>query len=394
VSSDLERMRQGYSAWVDVDLDDLLWNYALICKKSAPAAVIPVIKGNALGFGIPVVSRALAGAGAKLVAVSNFNEALEIRRHRTPIGILTMNGLLPIQMELAARKDITFFVFDEESIRAADECGRALKKKVKVHVKIDSGLGRLGFLPADALAVKRALDRADWLDVTGVASHLASPYLDRDREFTLEQRRRFAEAASIVDPSHTAKWHLAASSGILRYPETHFDAVRTGCLLHGLSRVWPLPWDLKRHATYRARIVQVKDLPCGHNVGYMRPNRQFSVSRDTRIAVIPIGSHDGLTAAHADKGLVLVHGKRCRILGLASCEMMVDVSDIDPVMIGDEVVVYGKQGDDEITAFDCGAQVGSSYGITTSLHRRVPRVYWKGGKCVAVDVSGYVVGLD
>lgn len=394
MSAELDRIRQQYSAWVDVNLDDLLWNYAFISEKVAPATVIPVIKGNALGFGSPVVSRALAGAGAELLAVSNLNEALEIRRHRVSTGILAMNGLLPTQMELAAREDITFFVFDEESMRAANECGRALKNRVRVHLKIDSGLGRLGFLPADALVIKRALDRMEWLDVTGVASHLASPYLDRDREFTYGQFHQFAEAASIVDPSHKAKWHLTASSGVLRYPDMHLDAVRTGCLLHGLSRVWPLPWDLKRHATYRARIVQVKDLPEGHNIGYLRPNRQFSVSKNTRIAIVPIGSHDGLTGAHADTGLVLVHGKRCRILGLASCQMMVDVSDIDPVMVGDEVVVYGKQGDDEITAFDCGAQVGSSYGITSTLHRRVPRIYWKGGTCVAIDVSGHVIAAN
>ncbi len=395
MSLDLDRIRRECSAWVDVYLDDLLWNYAFISKKAAPSTVIPVIKGNALGFGSPVVGTALAGAGAELLGVSNFNEALELRRHKVSTGILAMNGLLPSQMEAAIRDGITFFVFDEESIRAASECGRRLGKKACVHVKIDSGLGRLGFLPNNAPAVKKALDRADWVEVTGVASHFASPYLDRDREFTLEQLRSFSEAASIVDPSHAAKWHIAASSAIVRYPETYLDAVRPGCLLHGLGRVWPLPWELKRDASYRARIIQVKDLPAGHNIGYMRANRQFSVPADTKVAVVPIGSHDGLTAAHADTGFVLVHGERRRILGLGSCQMMVDVSGLDQVRVGDEIVVYGKQGNDEITAFDCGAQVGISYGsVTSSLHRRVPRVYWKGGACVAIDVGGYVTGLD
>ena len=395
MSVDLNRVRQEYSAWVDVNLDDLLWNYDLISEKVAPAKVIPVIKANALGFGIPVMGWALERAGAKLLAVSNFNEALELRRHRISTGILVMNGLLPIQMEMAVRDDITFFVFDEESIRAANECGRSLKKKAKVHVKVDSGLGRLGFLAADAPAIKRVLDQMDWVDVTGVASHLASPYLDRDRKFSFEQLRKFVGAASIVDPSHKAQWHLAASSGIVRYPEMHLDGVRPGCLIHGLSRVWPLPWDLKRDATYRARVIQVKDLPAGHNVGYKRPNRQFSVPKQTKVAIVPIGSHDGLTGAHADTGLVLLHGKRCRILGLASCQMMVDVSGLDPVKVGDEGVIYGKQGSDEITAVDCGAQVGASYGdITGGLHRRIPRVYWKGGACVAIDVNGHVMGLE
>lgn len=387
----LDRIRQESSAWVDVNLDDLLWNYALISKKVAPATVIPVVKANALGFGIPVVGAALAEAGAGLLAVSNFSEALELRRNKVSTGILAMNGLLPAQMSEAIRQDITFFVFDEDSIRAADDSGRAQKKKARVHVKIDSGLGRLGCLPAGAPAVKRALDKTAWLDVTGVASHFASPYLDRDREFTLGQLGSFLEAAAIVDPSHSAKWHIAASSATLRYPETHLDAVRPGCLIHGLSRVWPLPWELKRDASYRARIIQVKDLPAGHNLGYMRPNRQFSVPVDTRVAVVPIGGHDGITGAHADTGLVLVHGKKCRILGMGSCQMMVDVSALDQVMVGDEVVIYGKQGDDEITAFDFGAQVGISYGdVTGSLHRRVPRIYWKGGNCVAIDVNGHV----
>ena len=242
---------------------------------------------------------------------------------------------------------------------------------------------------------KKTLDQMDWLDATGVASHLASPYLDRDREFSYGQLHTFVGAASILDPSHEAQWHLAASSGIVRYPEMCLDGVRPGCLIHGLSRVWPLPWDLKRDATYKARVIQVKDLPAGHNVGYKRANRQFSVSKQTKAAIVPIGSHDGLTGAHADTGIVLLHGKRCRILGLASCQMMVDASALDSVKVGDEIVVYGRQGSDEITAFDCGAQVGISYGdVTGSLHRRIPRVYWKNGACVAIDVSGYVMGLE
>ncbi len=395
MSASLDSMRQKYSAWVDVNLDDLLWNYDFISKKVAPATVIPVIKANALGFGIPVVGRTLEEGGAKLLAVSNFNEALELRNHGVSTGILVMNGLLPVQMEEAILKDATFFVFDEESIRAANEYGRLLKKRAKVHVKVDTGLGRLGLLPPEAPAVKNLLDRMDWVEVTGIASHLASPYLERDREFSYEQLRKFTETASVLDPEHRTQWHLAASSGVVRYPEMYLDGVRPGCLLHGLSRVWPLPWDLKRDATYRARVIQVKDLPAGHNLGYKRANRQFSTSKETRVAVIPIGSHDGLTGAHADTGVILLNGKRCRILGLASCQMMVGVSDLDQVKVGDEIVVYGRQGSDEITAVDCGAQVGISYGdVTGSLHRRIPRVYWKGGACVAIDVSGHVVGLD
>lgn len=395
MSVDLDRMRRQFSAWVDVNLDDLLWNYDLISKKVAPAEVIPVIKANALGFGTPVVGRTLEGAGARLLAVSNFNEALELRNHRVSTGILVMNGLLPIQMEEAVRKDIAFFVFNEESIRAANECGRALGKKARVHVKVDTGLGRLGLLPPEAPAVKSLLDRMDWLDVSGIASHLAGPYLEKDREFSYEQLRKFTETASVLDPSHRARWHLAASSAVVRYPDMHLDAVRPGCLLHGLSRVWPLPWDLKRDATYRAKVIQVKDLPAGHNLGYRRVNRQFSVPKDTKVAVVPIGSHDGLTGAHADTGVVLLHGKRCRILGLASCQMMVDVSELGEVKVGDEVVIYGRQGSDEITAVDCAAQVGISYGdVTGSLHRRIPRVYWKNANCVAIDVHGHVVGLE
>lgn len=395
MSIDLDLERQGYSAWVDVNLDDLLYNYKFIAQKVAPAKVIPVIKANALGFGIPVIGATLSGAGAELLAVSNFNEALELRRHRVSTGILVMNGLLPVQMDIAVREDCTFLVFDEESIRAANECGRSHHKKAKVHVKVDTGLGRLGFLPSDAPAIRKVLDQMDWLDVTGVASHLASPYQERDRDFSYEQLRKLTEAASVLDPQHKAQWHLAASSGIVRYPEMHLDGVRPGCLIHGLSRVWPLPWDLKRDAAYRARVAQVKVLPAGHNVGYRRVNRQFSVAKDTRVAIVPIGTFDGLTGAYADTGLVLMHGKRCRILGLASCQMMVDASDLDNVRVGDEIVVYGRQGSDEITAVDSGAQVGISYGdVTGSLHRRVPRVYWRDGKCVAIDVSGHVMGLD
>ncbi|HHW17472.1 MAG TPA: alanine racemase [Firmicutes bacterium] len=382
----LQEVWKRFSSRVDVDLDAIVWNYRLIAQRVAPSEVIPVIKANALGFGGPIIGLTLQAEGTKTLAVSNFSEALELRSQGITTGILVMNGLVSEEMSVAVDKDISFFVFDEDSLIAADRVGRSCGKPARVHVKIDTGMGRLGIMPEHAGEFRKLLQKCRTIEVEGVASHLASPYLEEHDEFSRRQFRLFVEAAYAIDPGHKAKWHIAASSGVIRFPEMYLDAVRPGALLHGLSRIWPLPWPLKRAGSFRAKIAQVKELPPGHNVGY---RLHWTTPRKTKLGVVPIGTVDGLSGEHADNGYVLIGGRRCRIVGICSCQMMIDLTEVRDVSPGTEVTVFGHQGEDEITVVECATFGGTSYAnITARISRRIPRVYWKGGSCVAIDING------
>ena len=375
-----------YSSWFEIDLDALRYNYQYIAAKVAPSKVIATIKANAIGHGARMVGRTLQAEGVHLLAVSNFLESMDLRKHGVTAGILAMNGLLPHQMEMAIEHDVSFFVFNADAARTANDLGRKAGKKARVHLKVDTGMGRLGILPDDAPALALALRGLDWLSIEGVASHLASPYVPEHDWFSVQQYELFVKAAQILDPEHRATWHFTASSGVLRFPQAYSDAVRFQGILYGLARVWPLPWPLKPVASYKARVIQVKTLPKGHNIGY---GLHYTTNRTSRIAIVPTGTVDGLTFEHADTGLVLIRGKRCHIRGICACEMMVDVTGVDGVEPGDEVVLIGRQGEDYLSAPEFAALVNTNY--TTILAKaswRVPRIYFSEGKRVGIEVFG------
>lgn len=373
-----------FSSWLNVDLDALVYNFNYVTEKVAPAKVIAVIKANAIGHGARMVARTLAAAGAQMFAVSNFMEGIDLRKHGIDQPILVMNGLLPEQMEIAIEKDLSFFGFDEQAVRTANELARKAGKKARVHLKVDTGMGRLGILPDQAPKFAEVVKGLDWITVEGIASHLASPYNPEHDHFSRMQFELFVKACDILDPEHKAMRHFTASAGVLRFPEAYCDAVRFQALLYGLSRFWPMPWPLKPVACFKSRVVQVKTLPKGHNIGY---NLHYTTPAETRLAIVPVGTADGLTTEHADTGHVLIHGMRCRILGVCLCEMMVDITDVPETKVGDEVVLIGTQGERAITAVDFATMGNTSYSnVLAKMSLRNPKVYWQGGKCVHIDV--------
>ena len=372
-----------FSSWIDIDLDALVYNFDYITKRVAPAQVIAVIKANAIGHGSRMVGKTLQEAGARILAVSNFFEGLDLRNHGITVPVLVMNGLMPEQMEIAIEKDLSFFGFDGQAVETANTLARKIGKQARIHLKVDTGMGRLGILPKDAPAFAEVVKSLDWVQVEGIASHLASPYIPDHDEFSMKQYELFVQACETLDPEHRAIRHFAASAGTLRFPEAYSDAVRFQALLYGLARVWPLPWPLKPVASYKAKVVQVKILPKGHNVGYLL---HYTCPEDTRIAIVPVGTADGLTGEHSDTGHVLIRGKRCRIVGVCCCEMMVDATDVPDAAVGDEVVLIGSQNGTTLTAPDFAGMGNTTYtNVLAKTSLRNPKVYWKGGKLVGID---------
>lgn len=374
------------SAWLEVDLDALIHNYRAISGRVRPAEVIPVVKANAEGLGARMVARTLQEEGVGMFAVSHFVEALDLRKHGITAGILAMNGLLPEQMTEAIEQGFQFFVFDQESLRDAQDAAVKAGKPAEVHVKVETGLGRLGVLPCDAKAMREAIDGLNHVKVVGVATHLQCPDVSEDDGSTRDQYRLFLETARIIDPGHKTKWHVAASSATLRFPEMYLDAVRPGKLCWGITNHEPVEWGLQPVGSLRTRLVQVKDLPAKHNVGY---NMHRSLERDSKVGIIPMGVVDGFLPAHGDSGIVLVGGKRCPVLAVCSCESMVDVTGVPGARRGDEVTLYGSQGDAFLSITEFAKNAGSGYGnVARKISYRIPRFYRRGGRLVAGELLG------
>ena len=390
-----------YTAWLEVDLDALVHNYRTIRDRVSPAEVIPVVKANAEGLGARMVALTLQRAGVETFAVSHFVEALDLRKHGVTAEILVMNGLLPEQVSVAVEQGFQFFVFDEESLRNAERAAAdaamipAVANRgiaAKVHVKVETGLGRLGILPGDAGALREVIDGLSHVTVVGVATHLQCPDVPEDDESTREQYRQFLQAARIIDPDHKTKWHVAASSATLRFPDMYLDAVRVGKLCWGVTNHEPVEWGLQPVGSFKTRLVQVKTLPAGHNVGY---NMHRTLERDSKVGVIPMGVVDGFLPAHGDSGFVLVREKRCAILAVCSCQSTLDVTDVDsgppgrPAYAGEEVVLYGRQGDAYMSITEFSGHAGSGYGnVARKISHRIPRFYRQGGRMVAGEVFG------
>jgi len=374
-----------YTTWLEVDLDALTHNYRTIEERVRPAEVIPVVKANAEGLGARLVSRALEGAGAKTLAVSHFVEALDLRRHGVRAEILVMNGLSPDQMAIAVAQGFQFFVFDEESLRNAVAAAALANATAKVHVKVETGLGRLGLLLADAPTLQEMISSLAGVKVVGVATHLQCPDASENDDDTRLQFRLFEQAARVFDPQHKTKWHVAASSATLRFPDMYLDAVRVGKLCWGITNHEPVEWGLHPVGSYHTRLVQVKDLPAGSNVGY---NMHRVLERDTRVGIIPMGVVDGFLSTHGDSGLVLVEGKRCPVLAVCSCESMLDVTDT-AALAGDEVTLYGRQGNEYMSITEFAGYAGSGYGnVARKISYRIPRLYRQGGRLVAGEIMG------
>ncbi|MDP2873277.1 MAG: alanine racemase [Bacillota bacterium] len=377
---------EHHSVWLDVDLDALAYNYLYIKKQIAPAELIAVVKAYGLGTGGLMAARKLESLGAYMLAVSNFHEGTYLRKHGVKSPILVMNGLLPAQIEIAVAQDLSFFGFDERSLRTADAVGRRLGKRARVHLKVDTGLGRLGFLPEDAPAIRDVVAGLRWVEVEGIASHEATPVKAEHDYFTRMQYEKFVQACRVLDPEHKVLHHFSSSNAVPRLPEVNADGVRCQAIIWGCVHYLPLPWPLKPVASYKARVVQVKDLPAGHNVGYSLRN---TTTRPTRLGVVPMGVVDGMKAEHVGGGYVLVRGTPCPIIGVCSCEMMIDVTDVPApgAEAGDEVVLFGTQGPETLTAIEFGWMGKSSFmSVLALISPRVPRLYWEGGKLIGSEM--------
>ena len=340
--------------------------------------VIAVVKADAYGHGAAPVCRVLAAEGVKCFAVATLEEAVALRDSGIPGRLLILGALFSEQAAEVVALGFETVVGEMAFARRLDEEARKRGTQAAVHLKFDTGMGRIGFPVAQASGIARAVAALPGLRIEAAMTHFASADDPKADDFTREQIGAFRKireetrAAGLRVPM----WHAANSPGTLWHPDAHLDAIRPGLALYGArSSLRPgCPVKLRQAMTFKTKIALVRDVPAGATVGY---GRTFRASRASRIAVLPVGYADGFSRFHSNRGWVLIHCRRAPVVGRVCMDLtMADVTDIADATVGDDAVLYGRQGTEEISIAEVADILGTAaQDVMTSVSARVPRVY-------------------
>jgi alanine racemase len=363
-----------HRAWIEVDHGAIRSNLAALRDRAPGSEVIAVVKANAYGHGDVAVARTLVAAGAERLAVATVDEAQRLREAGIAAPILLLWGIGPEEASVVADAGLEPIVSDGRTIDVLE--GAASERAIGVHLKVDTGLGRQGASPDDALALAAGIAASPRLRLVGTMSHLAVP--GEDDAYTDVQRMRLAR---IVDAMRSAGLdpglvHVNATGGLLAGDSNEAGAIRPGLGLYGLRPAWAadVPAGLRPALSLKALPLRIFDLPAGEAIGY---GLRFRATRNTRIATLGIGYGDGWPRAHANNGFALVRGQRVPMVGAISMDgLTVDVGEVPGVTYGDEFVLIGDQEGMRITAEDVADERRTiNYEVTTALRERLPRLH-------------------
>ncbi len=363
------------SNYIQVDLGALRHNLRLIVKALEGTPYLAVVKADAYGHGAAEISGVCLSEGAKMLGVALPEEGEELRKSGIGAPILVLSGVNPAGAEADVRLGLIQTVFDAEGVAHLEAACEREDKRIGVHIKADTGMGRIGVRNrAEAGMVLKALSRAPRVELEGLYTHFASAD-EPDESYTRMQEERFLGLRAMMPEGITV--HASASAALFRFPDLRFDMVRAGIVMYGCP-----PWegcglDLRQVMQWKTEVNCVRTLSPGESVGY---GHTFTASRPMKAAVICVGYGDGYPRLLSGRGEVLVRGVRCPVIGRICMDvMMADVSGVPGVSAGDEVVLMGESGGERITADGLAALTETiSYEILLSPSRRVPRVYIPG----------------
>jgi alanine racemase len=366
--------------WVEISLDRLARNSQLLKGQLPPETqLMAIVKADAYGHGAPRCAQVLEQAGADWFGVALIEEALELRAAGVTKPIFCLGGFWPQQAEKLITHNLTPALFRLDAAAALNEQARVHGCRVKVHLKVDTGMGRFGLPLNDLAAFAEAFKQFSQLELDGLMTHLANAD-DADSAYTERQIALYQDSLNLLRAAgFDPKWrHLANSAGMHAYPAARGTLVRVGALLYGLTgdilKPGLPPPAVEPVLSLHSRIAWLKNVPPGTAIGY---GSTFVTARESRIATIPIGYADGLRRELSNVGQVLVRGAVAPIVGRVSMDLtMIDVTGIPNVALDDEVVLLGEQQDQRLTAEQLARQVGTvSYEIITGISARVPHVY-------------------
>jgi len=382
-------------AWAEVNLDNIAHNVKEIRRiTDKKAEIMGVVKADAYGHGVMEVTRTLLDNGVTRLAVSMLDEAIQLRQNGIQVPILILSYTDPIRAEEIILYDVTQTVFSHDLAKALSDAAVKHNRNVKIHIKIDTGMTRVGFMPGYS-AVKNVvqISKLPGIIIEGLFTHFASAD-ETDKAYTYMQFERFMSIVSELNRIgvYIPVKHVCNSAGLIEFPEMHLNMVRPGIALYGLypsDEVDKTKIELRPAMSMKANVILVKDVEKDTCISY---GRIFKTCRSSKIATIPIGYADGYTRLLTNKGKVLLNGQLASIVGkICMDQCMVDITDIEgDVNVGDEAVLIGKQQDNEIKVEDLAKSVGTiNYELVSIIGKRIPRVYLKEGKIY--NVLNYLI---
>jgi len=360
--------------WLEIDLNHIAWNLSQIRTRVNHRPVMAVIKCNAYGHGLVEVGRFLEKQNISALAVGKFQEALQLREHGVKTPILNFGSFSKAEAEEMVRRDISQSVYTDDFVLLA-EASRKLNRPAKVHVKVDTGLGRVGVPYGQALPYIEKLAATPGIKIEGIFTAFTE-----DDDFDKVQLKRFQQVYAAAKAKGIALGlrHAASSAGVFSFPEAYLDMVRPGIAIYGqypsVKEYQQRKIDLHPAMSLRTRVMYVKTLRPGDSVSY---HRAFVAKEQAPVATLAVGYSDGYPSQAAGKAEVLIRGRRWRSIALVtSNHATIDVTGAENLKIGEEVVLFGRQGEGEIAAEELAAWAGTSvYKILIWMNPLLPRIY-------------------
>ncbi len=373
--------------WAEIDLDALAYNMRNIREKvGADRRIAAVVKANAYGHGVLMMIDTLKENGANQFAVATLNEALELRKALIEDDIIVLGVLPPGTEKISIGADIQHAVATYEKAEALSKAAQELGRKARVHIKLDTGMTRIGFqMTEEAVREVLRINELPGLDIEGIFTHFARAD-EADRKWAVRQYERYKWFAGELEKNGMIFRikHVSNSAAIMEMPETYNNMVRPGIILYGIypsGEMDPASLDIKPVMSFKTRISHIKELPEDRQVSY---GGKYQALKGDRIGTIAVGYADGYTRAQSGKAEVLYKGKRVKVIGnICMDQCMIDLRDFPDAKAGDEVVLIGRSGDEEITVDEVAARYGTiGYEVVCAVNRRVPRYYFKNGKII------------
>jgi len=369
--------------WAEIDLGAFRHNFREIKRKLRKSvSLLPVVKADGYGHGMEEIARASLSCGAKLLGVANIEEGIFLRKRRITTPILILGSVYPLSnFTYILRYNLSPIICSLQASQELSKIARRRKKKVKVHIKVDTGMGRIGISAENAASLVKKVIQLPGIIVEGIFTHLAAA--DSDYQFTMEQIGKFQSVINELkqDNINIKYRHAANSTAILRYSDAHFNLARPGISLYGL-----VPFegaereiDLRPVMQLKTKIVFIKRVKKRTSISY---GRTWKANRDSIIGTLPIGYADGYNRLLSNRAEVLICGKRVPLVGRVCMDMcMVDVTSLPNVKVGEEVVLIGSQGKEKITVDEIAKLTGTiTYEVVCGISKRVPRIYLRSRK--------------
>lgn len=374
--------------WAEINLDNIINNIREIKRNINGEEIIAVVKANAYGHGAIDVAPILVENGADKLAVAMLSEALELRESGINVPILIL-GYTDLEfVDKLINNNIEQTVYSLEYAKELSNRAKVLGKTARIHIAVDTGMGRIGFLP-NKQSVEEVIEisRLNNIKITGVFTHFSNAD-EEDKDYAYNQIDKFNFFIEELEKKNVnlGVKHMSNSASIIDIEDAHYNAIRPGIILYGYypsEDVNKNKFKLMPALSLKCQVIHVKELPKGEYIGY---GRKFKTERDSVIATLPIGYADGYIRGLYEKAQVIVNGKLAPVVGkICMDQCMIDVTDVGPVKVGDEVILLGERDGLKNNADDMAEMLNTiNYEVLCMIGRRVPRIYTKDGKMVKV----------